>query len=147
MPAKDILQWLTLDMAIFVVGNVILLTQFSDDLLALRNTTALEFLVLALAVYRAANVVSTEIITKPLRSPFVEEVQKDGKVVETPKSRGFLGSVGLLIYCPSCTGVWIAAAFTYAFAFWPTQTFAVAMFFALSGAERVISTALMRLRA
>jgi hypothetical protein len=147
MYGKGIFEWLTLDMAIFVVLNIILIATYGDALSHLRDLTILEFLVLGLAAYRAANVLSTEVITKPLRSPFVDEVQaEDGKVVEKPKPAGFMGSIGLLIYCPSCTGVWIAAVFTYGFVFWPTATFTVALFFALSGMERIISTTLARLR-
>ena len=147
MYGKGILEWLTLDMAFFVVLNIVLIANYGDALSQLRDLSILEFLVLGLAAYRAANVLSTEVITKPLRSPFVDEVQQDGKVVEKPKPAGFIGSIGLLIYCPSCTGVWIAAAFTYGFVFWPTATFTVALFFALSGMERIISTTLARLRA
>jgi hypothetical protein len=147
MYGRGVFEWLTLDMAVFVILNVLLISTYGESLVRLRELTLLEFLVLGLAAYRAANVLSTEVITKPLRSPFVDEIQQDGKVVEKPKPAGFLGSMGLLIYCPSCTGVWIAAVFTYAFVFWPTATFTVAVFFALSGMERIISTTLARLRA
>jgi hypothetical protein len=133
--------WLKLDMAVFAIANVILIGKFGDTL-ATIDIGGIDLLVLGLAVYRMANIVSNEPVTKPLRAPFVDEVPKDGTVVEKPKRTGFRGALGLLIYCPSCTGVWIAAAFVYCYAFWPSQTFVVALFLALSGIER-LGTALV----
>jgi hypothetical protein len=141
MKHEHLFGWLKLDMALFVIANAILITLFSDTLATLR-VGAIELIVLGLAVYRMANIVSNEPVTKPLRAPFVDEVPQDGKVVEKPKRTGFRGALGLLIYCPSCTGVWIAAALVYLYAFWPAQTFVVTLFLALSGIER-IGTALV----
>lgn len=141
MKHENLFGWLKLDMALFVAINAILLAKYAEDL-ALIQVGALEVVVLGLAVYRMANIVSNEPVTKPLRAPFVDEVPQDGKVVEKPKRTGFRGALGLLIYCPSCTGVWIAAAIVYLYAFWPAQVFVVALFLALSGIER-LGTALV----
>lgn len=141
MKHEQLFGWLKLDMALFAIANAILITSFSDTLATLR-IGALELIVLGLAVFRMANIVSNEPVTKPLRAPFVDEVPVDGKVVEQPKKTGFRGALGLLIYCPSCTGVWIAAALVYLYAFWPVQVFVIALFLALSGVER-IGTALV----
>jgi hypothetical protein len=141
MKHEQLFGWLKLDMALFAIANAILISLYSDRLATL-DVGAIELIVLGLAVYRMANIVSNEPVTKPLRAPFVDEVPVDGKVVEKPKRTGFRGALGLLIYCPSCTGVWIAAALVYLYAFWPVQTFAVALFLALSGVER-IGTALV----
>jgi hypothetical protein len=138
---ENLFGWLKLDMALFVIVNAILLAKYSEDL-ALLEVGAIELIVLGLAVYRLANIVSNEPVTKPLRAPFVDEVPEDGKVVEKPKRTGFRGALGLLIYCPSCTGVWIGAAIVYLYAFWPAQVFVVALFLALSGIER-LGTALV----
>ena len=141
MKYEQLFGWLKLDMALFVIVNAILITSFADTL-ATIEIDGKELLVLGLAVFRTANIISNEPVTKPLRAPFVDEVPVDGKVVEKPKREGFRGALGLLIYCPSCTGVWIAAAFVYLYAFWPPQVFVVALFLALSGVER-IGTALV----
>ncbi len=142
MDQKKVFRWLTLDMAIFIAVNAALISRFGHTLAGLGSITPLRLLVLSLAAYRASNILSNEVVTKPLRAPFVDEVEKDGKVIEQPKQSGFLGATGLLIYCPSCTGVWIAAALAYCFAFWPDRTFVVALFLAMSAVERILAAAL-----
>ncbi|MEJ0021871.1 MAG: DUF1360 domain-containing protein [Candidatus Doudnabacteria bacterium] len=139
MNNKRIFGWLTLDMVIFVAVNIFLIANFGNRLSTLSNIGFFKLLVLGLAVYRAANILSNEVITKPLRSPFVDETEKNGKVVEIPKRSGALRAFGLLIYCPSCTGVWLAAAIVYAYIFWPTPTFVISMLLALSAIERIVS--------
>lgn len=137
MVEKQIFKWLTLDMMIFAALNAVLIVTLGDRLQGLRDIGVLQLFVLGLAVYRASNIVSNETVTKPLRAPFVEEVEKDGKAVEEPKKSGFLGATGHLIYCPSCTGVWLAAALVYAYALWPDRAFVIALLLALSGMERI----------
>jgi hypothetical protein len=139
MDYRKIFAWLTLDMAVFIALNAILISRFGKILAGLGNIGFLHFTVLGLAAYRASNIVSNEVVTKPLRAPFVEEVVKEGKTVEEPKKSGFLGATGLLIYCPSCTGVWLSAALAYAYAFWPGRTFIVALFLAMSAVERLMA--------
>ena len=142
MKYKKFFEWLTLDMAVFAAINGLMIYHFQDKLELLDNIGFLEFLVLGLAAFRAANILSNEVVTKPLRAPFVDETQKNGKLVEEPKKSGFLGAFGLLIYCPSCTGVWISAALVYLFLFWPNQTLVIATILALSGLERIFSKVL-----
>ena len=72
--------------------------------------------------------------------------KKGGKTVEKPKTSGFVGAIGLLVYCPSCTGVWLSAAIVYFYVFWPVQTFLVSLFLALSAIERIIAALLGWLR-
>jgi hypothetical protein len=142
MDRKRIFRWLTLDMALFLILNAVLIHRFGSRLASLADLGVFPFLVLGLAAYRASNILSNEVVTKPLRAPFVEEVEKDGKIVEEPKPQGFLGATGLLVYCPSCTGVWLSAALAYAYAFWPVPAFFVALFLALSAVERILAITL-----
>lgn len=139
---KHVFGWLTLDMIIFVAVNAYLLYYFHDQLDGLSDLNLFTLLILGLATFRAANIISNEVVTKPLRAPFVDEEIHNGKAVEEPKKHGLLRAIGLLIYCPSCTGVWIATALAYCYAFWPTPTLLVALFLALSGVERIISKSL-----
>lgn len=139
---RQFIPWLTLDMAVFAGINIFLLYRFGDQIAPLASIGFLHFLVLGLAAYRASNIVSNEVVTKPLRAPFVDETDQAGKIVEQPKQTGFLGAMGLLIYCPSCTGVWLSAALVYCYAFWPTPTFAIALLLALSGVERIMAVTL-----
>ena len=147
MKQKRIFKWLTLDMIIFLVANIFLISYFGDRLSILGDIGYFKLLVLGLAAYRAANILSNESITKPLRAPFVDEAQKDGKIVEEPKKSGFLGATGNLIYCPSCTGVWLAAALVYFYIFYPEPTFLIALFLALSAIERILAAILGRIKA
>jgi len=147
MNQEGMFKWLTLDMLVFAAINLCLLRYLGDRLTILEDIGSLKLLVFGLAAYRAANVLSNEAVTKPLRAPFVEESQKDGKVVEEPKKSGFTGAMGHLIYCPSCTGVWLSAALVYSYVFFPGPTFLVALFLALSAIERIVSALLARLKA
>ena len=138
MRTKPFFGWLTFDMIAFAVANYFLICRFSDRFVILNDITFLQLLILGLAAYRAANILSNEAVTKPLRAPFVDEARKDGKIVEQPKKTGFMGAVGLLIYCPSCTGVWLSALLVYAYVLWPAPTFLIALFLALSAIERIV---------
>lgn len=129
-------------MIVFAAINALLLARFGDRLSEISSIGPFRLLVLGLAAYRASNILSNETVTKPLRAPFVEEVEKDGKVVEEPKKRGFLGATGHLIYCPSCTGVWLSAALAYAYVFWPVAAYFIAVILALSALERIFAIGL-----
>jgi hypothetical protein len=139
MVEKGVFKWLTLDMMIFMALNATLIPLLGTRLASLREIGFLQFIVLGLAAYRASNILSNEVVTKPLRTPFVDEVEKDGKMVEEPKKSGFLGATGLLIYCPSCTGVWLSAALAYGYALWPTQAFLIALLLSMSAVERTLA--------
>jgi hypothetical protein len=135
-------RWFTVDMVVFAGINAMLIARFGEELSGIASIGPFRLLVLGLAAYRASNILSNETVTKPLRAPFVDEVEKDGKVVEEPKKQGFLGATGHLIYCPSCTGVWLSAAMAYAYVFWPVTAFFIAMVLALSALERILAIAL-----
>jgi len=128
--------WYLLDILLFLAINIFLLWKLQGRFSQIHFSW-FELVVFGLAVFRAANIVSNEQLTKPLREPFVDEKPKDGKMVEVPKKRGFTGAMGSLIYCPSCTGTWIAMVLVYSFILWPLPTEVVAIILALSGIERV----------
>ncbi len=146
MNIKKLFGWLTLDIVIFIGINIFLVSRYIDELGALAGLNIFQFIILALATYRMANIISNEVVMKPLRAPFVDEKMEDGKLVEKPKKTGFLGAIGLLIYCPSCTGVWVAAILVYLWVFWPTSTSVVATIFALSAIERIVASIVGRLK-
>lgn len=139
MEYKKVFGWLTFDMILFLLANAILIYYFHDRFVALRAISYFELLVFGLAVFRAAHIISNEVVTKPLRAPFVDIHKEHGKLVEEPKKAGFRGAFGMLIYCPSCSGVWIAALFVYSYIFWPKAVFLIAVLLALSGLERIFS--------
>jgi hypothetical protein len=138
-PLRKLTAWFTLDMAVFLALNIFLLSKIRAQVDSWPNLTFLKLLILGLASYRSANIISNESVTEPLRAPFVTEKLEHGHIVETPKKSGFLGAFGHLIYCPSCTGVWLAAILTYSYIFWPTPTLIVALLLSLSAIERIVS--------
>ncbi len=146
MVQKLILKWLTLDMALFTAVNAFLIFNFGGRFSTLGDISWFKFLILGLAAFRAANILSNEVVTRPLRAPFVDQSQKGRKTVEEPKKTGFRGAMGLLLYCPSCTGVWLSAALVYFYVFFPGPTFLAALFLALSAFERILSAILERLK-
>ena len=140
---KGVFAWLSVALVVFVAAYAVIVLHFDDRLAGLATIGYFQLVELGLASYRMANILSTEMITKPLRAPFVTEVHKEGKVVEKPKRKGLVGATGLLIHCPSCTGVWLAAALVYLYLFLPTPTFLLALILALSGIERIVSNVML----
>lgn len=132
--------WLIIDMAAFVVLNILMIRFIQPGFVDfLSFITPMQILIFGLAVYRAANIVSNEFVTKPIRAYFVQEVERDGKEVEEPYDTGFRGFAGSLLYCPSCTGVWIAAIMVYSYIIWPGAVSIIALLLALSGVERFLA--------
>ena len=131
--------WYILDIIIFIFINGVLLWQIGGRLSEM-HISWVHIAAAGLAVFRAANMISNEVVTKPLREPFVNIEHKHGKDVEVPKPRGFYGAMGSLIYCPSCTGTWIAMALFYAYVYWPGLTSAIIVILALSGLERLLTS-------
>jgi Protein of unknown function (DUF1360) len=84
----------------------------------LDTLTALDLSLLGLATLRASKLVSEDEITSVLREPVLDEV--DGQKI--PHGTGFRRSLGKLLLCPTCTGTWVAAFFTYALYLFPRYT-------------------------
>jgi hypothetical protein len=131
--------WYILDLLLFAAINIFLLWKFSSRLSGIVFSW-MDLVIFGLAVFRAANVISNEQVTKPLREPFVDEHDKGTKTVEVPKRVGLKGAIGSLIYCPSCTGTWVAMILFYLWILWPLPTKAVAIILALSGSERIFTS-------
>src|SRR4051812_47916967 len=70
--------------------------------------TALDFVVLALASFKAARTLAHDRVTAPVRAPFVQgEADTDD---EQPVRSGDLQqAIGELVTCSRCVGTWVAA--------------------------------------
>jgi hypothetical protein len=78
---------------------------------------------LAAGTHKLARVATQEKVTRPVRSPFTDDVEEpDGTVAERPKPEGARRAVGELVTCPFCLSVWIATALTAAFLLAPRPT-------------------------
>jgi hypothetical protein len=93
---------------------------------------AKDIALLGMATHKLSLVGSQDAITSPLRAPFTEIEEKEGlkKVEEKPRGEGFRRSVGELLTCQFCLGVWVASFFTYGFVLLPRVSRLVAAVFA-----------------
>lgn len=141
-PIKKVPLWHLLPFSVFVLSNCALVALYHDRLVeAYERMSPWTFVIAGLAVYRIANIVANEQVTKVFRAPFVNVKEEDGEEVEVPKPRGIRETLGTLLYCPSCVGVWVAASLAYGLVFVPGPTLFFAVVFALSAAERILTEA------
>jgi hypothetical protein len=71
--------------------------------------SALDFVVLSLASFKAARTLSRDQVTSFLREPFVEGRAHAGEDEEPVKSGGMEQAIGELVTCTRCVGTWTAA--------------------------------------
>jgi Protein of unknown function (DUF1360) len=71
--------------------------------------TALDFLVLGAASFKAAHTLSHDEVTSFLRDPFVKGIAHSGDD-EEPVQGGMEQAIGELVTCSRCGGTWAAAA-------------------------------------
>jgi hypothetical protein len=93
---------------------------------------AKDIALLGMATHKVSLVGSQDAITSPLRAPFTELHEKESpkKVDEKPRGEGIRRSVGELLTCQFCFGVWVASFFTYGFVLLPRVSRLVAAVFA-----------------
>lgn len=101
-----------------------------------------EFGLQALAAYRIARIIAHEPVAQFIRAPFVERQlvhEPDGseKIEEVPRGVGLQQSIGQLLTCSWCTGVWAAAAFFYGWFLAPRLVRPFVYVFALAGAQLI----------
>jgi hypothetical protein len=97
-----------------------------------EHMDARDIALLGMATHKLSLVGSQDAITSPLRAPFTELEEKKGpkKVDEKPRGEGIRRSVGELLTCQFCLGVWVASFFTYGFVLLPRASRLVAAIFA-----------------
>lgn len=88
---------------------------------------------LGMATHKLSLVGAEDAVTSPLRAPFTELREKESpkKVDEEPRGEGLRRSVGELLTCKFCLGVWLASFFTYGLVLAPRVTRLVATIFAV----------------
>src|SRR5215217_3397878 len=79
---------------------------------------------LGIATHKLSQIGAKDAVTSPLRAPFTEFQEKKGpkQVEEQPRGRGLRRSVGELMLCQFCLGMWVAAFFTYGLVLAPRVT-------------------------
>ena len=97
-----------------------------------------DVLLTAGAVHRLARLVAKDPVTSPLRAPFTtfQGVSGPSELAEDVRGTGARKTVGELLTCPFCTGLWIAGGFAAGQVFAPDATRLVsATLSAVTGAD------------
>jgi hypothetical protein len=114
---------------------------FAAFLLVVRGTgktlpervEARDIALLGMAAHKLSLMGAEDAVTSPLRAPFTELQEKSSpkKVDEKPRGEGLRRSVGELLTCKFCLGVWLASFFTYGLVLAPRVTRLVASILAV----------------
>ncbi len=100
--------------------------------------TAKDVVLPALATHKLSRLLAKDPVTSPLRAPFTEYqgTQGPAELHEEVRGSGMRKTVGELVTCPFCTGVWVASGITAGLVFLPRTTrLAMGTFAALAGAD------------
>ncbi len=92
-----------------------------------------DVLIFGAATHKLSWLLAREPITSPIRAPFteLEEVKSPTKADEKPRGTGLQRSIGELLTCHFCLGMWVAAFFSYGFVLFPRVTRLVGAIFAM----------------
>ncbi|MDP9437939.1 MAG: DUF1360 domain-containing protein [Actinomycetota bacterium] len=98
-----------------------------------ERVDARDIALLGMAAHKLSLMGAEDAVTSPLRAPFTELQEKESpkKVDEKPRGEGLRRSVGELLTCKFCLGVWLASFFTYGLVLVPRITRLVATIFAV----------------
>ncbi len=85
------------------------------------------------ATHKLSWIISGDAIAAPLRAPFteLEEVSSPKNVQERPRDTGLRRSLGELLTCRFCLGMWISAFFAYGLILFPAATRLIGAIFAI----------------
>ncbi len=88
---------------------------------------------LGVATHKLSQIGAKDAVTSPLRAPFTELQEKESpkSVQEKPRGEGLRRSVGELLTCQFCLGLWLAAFFTYGLVLVPRITRLAASIFTI----------------
>lgn len=101
-----------LSLALRVAGRRRVRTRWSDIVL------------LGVATHKLSRIVTKDFVTAPLRAPFTTRQQAEGaaEVHDEPRGDPLRRSVGYLLTCPYCLGVWTSTGLATALLVRPKQT-------------------------
>lgn len=80
-----------------------------------ERVDAKDIALLGVATHKLSLILSQDAVTSPLRAPFTERQDKESpkSIDEKPRGKGLRRSIGELLTCQFCLGMWVAAFFTY----------------------------------
>ena len=107
--------------------------RLSDDPMSARDVV-----LAAAATHKLSRILTRDPVTSPLRAPFTSYSGTSGpaELAEDARGHGVQKTVGELVTCPFCAGVWVATGLSAGLVFAPRATRLVAgTFAALAGAD------------
>ncbi|MGV3719922.1 MAG: DUF1360 domain-containing protein [Actinomycetota bacterium] len=83
-----------------------------------------DILLVGVATFKLSRTISKEMVTSPIRAAFTqfEDFAGEGEVNEKVRGEGLQRTVGELLTCPFCLGMWVAAFFAYGLVLAPPLT-------------------------
>lgn len=92
-----------------------------------------DIILLGVAAHKLSFVVSNDAVTSVIRAPFTERQDKQSpkSVEEKPRGSGLRRSIGELLTCQFCLGMWLSSFFTYGLILAPRVTRLIASIFAV----------------
>lgn len=98
-----------------------------------------DFALVALATHKLSRVITKDSVTSPLRAPFTRFTGVSGPAELNEEVRhkgGLRHSIGELLTCPFCMGMWVSTGFSFGMIFAPRGTrLAAATLAALAGSD------------
>jgi hypothetical protein len=96
-----------------------------------ERVDAKDLVLLGVATHKLSLIGAQDAVTSPLRAPFTELQEKESpkSLDEKPRGRGLRRSVGELLTCQFCLGMWVASFFTYGLVLAPRVTRLIATVF------------------
>ncbi|MBC2931954.1 DUF1360 domain-containing protein [Nocardioides sp. zg-1228] len=144
------LRGYTGSMAVYVaaVGGLLLLGRGTGRSLPERYSLT-DLTLGGIATHKLTRLLSRSSVASPLRAPFTEFDAAAGSGEHVESSRGEHGvrhTVGELLTCPFCLGVWVGTAYVAGMAFAPRPTRAAAAVLTVVGASDALQHGYSRLR-
>jgi hypothetical protein len=98
-----------------------------------ERVDAKDIALLGVATHKVSMIGAKDAVTSPLRAPFTELQEKESpkSVQEKPRGEGLRRSIGELLTCHFCLGLWVGAFFTYGLVLVPRITRLVATIFTI----------------
>jgi hypothetical protein len=114
-----------------------------------ERVEAADVLLGGVAVHKLARLVSKSSVASPLRAPFTEFEEAAGSGEHLEAARGDHGlrhTIGELLTCPFCLGVWLSTVYVAGLALTPRRTRTVAAVFAVTAISDGLQLGYERLR-
>ena len=98
-----------------------------------ERVDAKDIALLGVATHKLSLILAQDAVTSPLRAPFTERRDKESpkSIDEKPRGKGLRRSIGELLTCQFCLGLWVAAFFTYGLVLASRVTRLIAAIFAI----------------